>query len=69
MYVHCTVPTMSEQVPTINDTTVRQAADCEAVSTTADAIGRFIAGLHVSAHGSKCMHSGYETSWCDLAVQ
>ena len=40
--VHCAVTTMSEQVPTITDTTAGQRVDSEAVSSTADATGRLI---------------------------
>ncbi len=42
---------MSEQVPTITDTTVSQHVDSEAVSYTVDITGRFIAGPHVCTHG------------------
>ena len=53
---------MSEQVPTITDTTVHQPIDSEAVASTADTTGRFIEGQHVFAHGGGCMLSCYETS-------
>ena len=39
---------MSEQVPTITDTTVNQPVDSEAVSSTADTTGSFIEGSHYS---------------------
>ena len=67
--VHCAVTTMSGQVPTITDTTVRQPVDSEAVSSTADTTGRFIEGPHVSSHGGLRLRSGYETSWCGLVLQ
>ena len=51
MCVHCAVTTMSEQVPTITDTTARQAVDSEAVSSAADTAGRLIEGAHVCARG------------------
>ena len=44
----CAVTIMSEQVPTITDTTVRQPVDSEAVSSTADTTGRFIEASRVS---------------------
>ena len=50
--VHCAVTTMSDQVPTITDTTVRQHVDSEAVSSTDDITGRFIEGPHLSAPGN-----------------
>ena len=53
---------MSEQVPTITDTTARQPVDSEAVSSTADTAGRFILGPPVSVHGCLRMRSGYKTS-------
>ena len=62
---------MSEQVPTITDTSVCKLVDSEAVSSTADTTGTFIEGPHVCTHGgtSICMRSGYETSWCGLVLQ
>ncbi len=42
--VKCAVTSMSAQVPTLTDTTVRQPVDSEAVSFTADTTGRFIEG-------------------------
>ncbi len=41
---------MSEQVPTITDTTVRQLVDSEAVSSTADTTGRLIEASRVFSH-------------------
>jgi hypothetical protein len=67
--VHCAVTTMSDQVPTITDTTVCQPVDSEDVSSTANTTGRFIEGPHVSAHGVIRMRSGYKISWCDLVLQ
>ncbi len=49
--VHCAVTIMSEQAPTITDTTVRQPVDSEAVSSTADTTGGFIEGPPVCVHG------------------
>ena len=66
--VHCAVTIMSEQVPAITDTTVNQPVSSEAVSSTADIIGRFIEGPHVSAHGGIYMRCGYETDWCGLVL-
>ena len=60
---------MSEQVPTITDTTVRQPVHSEAVSSTADTTGTFIEGPHVSAHGGIRMRSGHNISWCGLVLQ
>ena len=57
---------MSEQVPTITDTTVdmtvRQPVDSEAVSSTADATGRLIVGPHV------CMRGGVRMC-CNVATK
>ena len=44
----CAVTIMSEQVPTIIDTSVRQPDDSEAVSSTDDTTGRFIEASCVS---------------------
>jgi hypothetical protein len=51
MCIHCAVTIMSEQVPTITDTTVSQPVASEAVTSTADITGSFIAVLHVSGRG------------------
>ncbi len=48
MFAPCAVTFMSEQVPTIPDTTVRQPVDSEAVSSTDDTTGRFIEVAPVS---------------------
>ena len=60
---------MSEQVPTITDTSVRQPVDSEAVSSTTDITGRFIEGPHVYAHAGIRMRRGYDTSRCGLLFQ
>ena len=44
----CAVTIMSEQVPTITDTNVRQPVDSEAVSSTADTTGRLIEASRVT---------------------
>ena len=67
--VHCAVTIMSEQVPTITDTTVRQPVDSEAASYTADTTGWFIKGPHVSAHWGIRMRNGYEDSWRGIVVR
>ena len=51
MCVHCAVTIMSEQVPTITDTTVRPPVDSEAVSSTDDTTGSFIEAPRVCTHG------------------
>ncbi len=51
---------MSDQVPTITDTTARQPVDNEAVSCAADTAGRLIGAPHVCTHGGG--DGGFKTS-------
>ena len=68
LFAYCAVAIMSEQVPTITDTTVRRPIDSEAVSSTADTTGMFIEAPHVFTHGDIRMRSSYETSWRTLVL-
>ncbi len=56
--IHYAVTIMSEQAPTITDTTVCQPDDSEAVLSTAGTAGRLVAGPYVCTHGG----CGFETS-------
>ena len=61
--IPCAVTIMSEQVPTITDTTVRQPVHSEAVSSAADTTGWLIAGPPVCTHGGAASKP-IGVAWC-----
>ena len=58
---------MSEQVPTITDTNVRQPVDSEAASSTIDTTGKFIEVSRVSVWGGVRLRN--QLVWPGVAIR